>query len=142
MNVSFRVVISEEDLTKAMVVRGIVFCGEQGIPYKIERDQLESSAIHVIGEIGSEPVAAGRVRFLDSHARLERIAVRAPYRSQGIGHKLTEFLVFVARERGYTTCLMNAQAHLESLYVELGFKATGKKFLEADIEHVLMTRED
>ena len=142
MRTSFKVVISEEDLTKAMVVRGIVFCGEQGIAYTIERDEFEANSIHVLGEIEGEPVAAGRVQLLGSYAKLERIAVRLPYRGRGIGHELTEFLVSVAREQGYTSYLVNAQAHLESLYGELGFKATGAKFIEADIEHLQMIRDD
>ena len=142
MKACFRVAASDEDLTKAMVVRGIVFCGEQGIAYSIERDEFETSAIHVLGEIEDEPVAAGRVRLLDEYAKLERIAVRAPYRGQGIGHELTEFLITVARDRGYTSYRMNAQAHLESFYAKLGFRATGERFLEADIEHVLMIKED
>lgn len=142
MTVAFRVATSPEDLTRSMVVRGIVFCGEQGIAYAIERDEFESGAIHVLGEIDEEPVAAGRLRLLDGYAKLERIAVRAPYRGRGIGHQLTDFLISVAREHGYRHYRMNAQCHLQDFYAKHGFRAVGDRFLEADIEHVLMTRED
>ena len=48
----------------------------------------------------------------------------------------------LARERGYSSYRMNAQAHLEKFYRRLGFRAVGEIFLDADIEHVLMVRED
>jgi len=142
MGASFRIAGSPEDQLKAFMVRCIVFCGEQGVPYDIERDEHEASAVHILGEIGGEPVAAGRLRYLPEYAKLERIAVRQPYRDRGIGRELTEFLLSVARERGYSNYRMNAQAHLEAFYGESGFSAVGEKFLEADIEHILMTRDD
>jgi predicted GNAT family N-acyltransferase len=141
MEVSFRIASAPDDQLKSFMVRCLVFCGEQGIPYAIERDEFEASAVHVLGEIGGEPVAAGRLRCLPEYAKLERIAVREAYRGRGIGSALTDFLVCLARERGYSSYRMNAQAHLEAFYSRLGFRAVGEKFIEADIEHLLMVRE-
>lgn len=142
MDVSFTVANSPEDQLKVFMVRWVVFCGEQGVRYDIERDEFEGTATHVLGEIDGEPVAAGRLRCLPGYAKLERIAVRAPYRGRGIGSEITRFLIRVARERGYSSYRMNAQAYLEEFYGRLGFRAVGEMFLEADIEHVLMVRED
>ena len=142
MGALIRVAASSEDRLRSFTVRGIVFCGEQGVPYDIERDEFEDDAVHVLGEIGDEPVAAGRVRFLEDFAKLERIAVRQPYRGQGIGSEVTEFLVTLAQERSYSSYRMHAQSHLETFYGKLGFRAVGEPFLEADIEHLLMVRED
>ena len=142
MEVSLSVASSPEDRLKAFMVRCVVFCGEQGVPYREERDEFENTATHVLGEIGGEPVAAGRLRCLPEYAKLERIAVRAPYRRRGIGAELTLFLLSLARERGYSSYRMNAQAHLEAFYGGLGFRAVGEKFLEAGIAHVLMVRND
>ena len=142
MDVSLKVADSPEDLLKAFMVRWVVFCGEQGVRYDIERDEFEDAATHVLGEIDGEPVAAGRLRCLPDYAKLERIAVRAQYRGRGIGAEVTRLLIKLARERGYSSFHMNAQAHLEEFYGRLGFRAVGDTFLEADIEHVLMVRED
>ncbi len=142
MDVSLKVACSPEDRLKAFMVRWVVFCGEQGVRYNIEHDEFEDTATHVLGEIDGEPVAAGRLRCLPDYAKLERIAVRAPYRGRGIGSEVTTFLVRLARERGHSSYRMNAQAHLAEFYGRLGFKAVGEVFLEADIEHVLMIRED
>ena len=142
MDVSLKVAGSPEDRLKAFMVRWVVFCGEQGVRYDIEHDEFEVTATHVLGEIDGEPVAAGRLRCLPDYAKLERIAVRAPYRGRGIGAEITRFLMKLARERGYSSYRMNAQAHLEEFYGRLGFRAVGGIFLEAGIEHVTMVRED
>ena len=142
MDVSLKVASSSEDQLKAFMVRGVVFCGEQGVRYDIEHDEFDDTATHVLAEIDGEPVAAGRLRCLPDYAKLERIAVRAPYRGRGIGAEITLFLMKLARERGYSSFRMNAQAYLEEFYGRLGFRAVGEIFLEAGIEHVTMVRED
>ena len=142
MDVSLKVAGSPEDRLKAYMVRWVVFCGEQSVRYDIERDEFEDTATHVLGEIDGEPVAAGRLRCLPDYAKLERIAVRAPYRGRGIGAEVTRFLIRLARERGYSSFRMNAQVYLEEFYGRLGFRKVGENFMEAGIEHVPMVRED
>ena len=124
------------------MVRCIVFCGEQHVPYTIERDAFEADAVHIVGELEGAPVAAGRIRCFADHAKLERIAVLRAYRGRGIGAALTRFLVSVARQRGYASYRMHAQVRHASFYARLGFRAVGERFMEADIEHVLMVRDD
>ena len=124
------------------MVRCVVFCEEQDVRYDEERDEFDDTAIHVLGEIDGEPAAAGRLRCLPDYAKLERIAVRASYRSRGIGSEVTRFLLRLAQERGYSSYRMNAQAHLEEFYGRFGFRAVGDIFLDARIEHVLMVRDD
>ena len=133
---------SPEDQMKAMMVRCIVFCGEQGVPYTVERDEFEASAVHILGALEGEPVATGRLRYFPDYAKLERIAVLRPYRKRGIGSELTRFLISVAQERGYSSYRMNAQVRHESFYARLGFHSVGERFMEADIKHVLMVRDD
>ncbi|MCY3022979.1 MAG: GNAT family N-acetyltransferase [Planctomycetota bacterium] len=137
-----RVVENLDDLVKAFVVRGIVFAGEQGISYNLDRDGCDTGAVHVLSELDGEPVAAGRIRFLDGFAKLERIAVRKPYRGRHLGRRLTEFMIAVARKRGFSTCKLHAQAYLEKYYEAHGFKTKGPRFVEAGIEHCLMIRDD
>ena len=124
------------------MVRSIVFCGEQDVPFELEWDEFEDTATHVVGEIEGEPVAAGRIRCLPDCAQLERISVREQYRSRGVGTGLTAFLLSLAQERGYTSYRLNAQDHLQAFYGQFGFRAVGEKFLEAGIVHVPMVRDD
>lgn len=138
----FRIVTSIDDLIKVFIVRGIVFMEEQGVPYRVEHDMYDYSAIHVLGEENGEPFAAGRIRVLGEYAKLERIAVRRSYRGRNLGHKLTEFMISAAQERGFQKCKIHAQAYLIDFYRRHGFEIVGGMFQEAGIDHYLMIRND
>ncbi len=138
----FRIAESPDDRLKAFVVRGIVFVGEQGTSYEIERDEHEDEAIHILGEIDGEPIAAGRIRFLGEQAKLERLAVRKEWRGRGYGDELLAFAMGVARDRGFRKLKLHAQVVAKGFYSRHGFRAVGDTFLEADIEHCLMIREE
>ena len=138
----FRIVKTLDELMKVFIVRGIVFIDEQEVPYSIEMDEHEYSALHILGEIENEPIAAGRLRFMNDWAKLERIAVRKEYRNRGYGHQLVDYMLSVARTRGYHKFRMHVQAHLRDYYGKHGFKVVGDLFKEADIDHYLMVMEE
>jgi predicted GNAT family N-acyltransferase len=138
----FRIVSNQDELIKVFIVRGIVFIEEQRVPYEIEMDEYENSALHILGEKDGQPIAAGRLRFLGDWAKLERIAVRLLFRNQGIGHAIVDYMLQVARERGFCKFKMHAQSHLLDFYSKHGFRAVGDMFKEADIDHYLMIMED
>lgn len=139
---TFRLARSLDDLIKVFIVRGIVFMDEQHVAYREEMDEHEHAAIHILGEIGGEPIAAGRIRFTGSFAKLERLAVRKPYRGRGYGDQLVRFAMDVARGMGFHRFKLNAQVAVRHFYARHGFRVCGENFMEADIEHCPMIRED
>jgi len=138
----FRIATSDDDLRKCFIVRGIVFIEGQNCPYPEEVDEFEADAVHILGEIDGEPVAAARLRFLDDWVKLERIAVRQAWRGRNLGRRLVDFMLEVARTRGYRKFKMHAQTYLCDFYAAHGFRAVGEEFVEAGIDHYLMVRED
>ena len=142
-NKMFQVVTNLEDLMKVFIVRGIVFVEEQGVPYEIEHDAYDLSATHILGEMDGEPFAAGRIRAVGEYAKLERVSsIRKQYRGKGLGHKLTEFMIAVAKEQGFKKFKVHAQAYLADFYQKHGFEIVGDMFKEAGIDHYLMVRDD
>ncbi len=139
---TFRIARSLDDLMKVFMVRAIVFMEEQHIRCREEIDEHEHSALHVLGEIESEPVAAGRIRFLGDSAKLERLAVRKEYRSKGCGSKLLAFMIATARDAGFTRFKLHAQVAARRFYARQGFEVRGEPFLEVNIEHCLMVKEE
>ncbi|RPI03108.1 MAG: GNAT family N-acetyltransferase [Calditrichaeota bacterium] len=137
----FKIVQSLDELIKAFTVRAVVFIGEQHCPYDLEIDEFEHSCIHILGEMGNEPFAAARLRFPGPYAKLERIAVRKEWRGMGYGHQLVDYLVELAKSRGYSLLKMHAQAYLVDFYAKHGFVRHGEMFEEAGIEHFLMVME-
>ena len=138
----FKVVTNLEDLIKVIVVRGIVFVEEQGVPYEIEHDAYDLSATHILGEMDGEPFAAGRIRALGEYAKLERVAIRKSYRGKNLGHKLTDFMISVAKEQGFQKFKVHAQSYLTDFYRKHGFEIVGEMFKEAGIDHYLMIRNN
>ncbi|MES1196246.1 MAG: GNAT family N-acetyltransferase [Steroidobacter sp.] len=141
MNIIYKVCESLDDVVKCIAVRCIVFCGEQNISYLLERDEHDAGAIHILGTVDGEPVAAARLRYLNGYAKLERIAVRAPWRGKSFGLGITQFMIDRAKEQGFTVFKLNAQSHLENFYARLGFSTYGPHFMEAGIDHCPMKLE-
>lgn len=130
----------QEVRQRAFFVRSLVFCGEQSIPYALEYDGLDEEALHILGQIEDEPVAAGRIRNVGHCAKLERIAVRLAWRGKGYGHQLTDFMIQGAEGRGFVQQKIHAQGHLADFYRRHGFRPQGEPFMEAGISHILMLR--
>ncbi|NLP11630.1 GNAT family N-acetyltransferase [bacterium] len=141
-NTRFKIVTTLDELIKAYMVRAIVFLEEQKVSYAEEVDEHEYACVHILGETGGEPMAAGRMRFLGDVAKLERICVRQAWRGQDQGHRLVDFMLDVARQRGFKKFKMHAQSHLTHFYSRHGFQPIGDLFDEAGIPHIMMIKED
>lgn len=137
----FKIVDNMDDLVKVFMVRAIVFMEEQNVVFGEEMDDQEYSALHILGEVDQEPMAAGRIRFLGEYAKLERICVRKAWRGRGVGRELVEYMLRVSREKGFRKFKMHAQAHLTDFYSRHGFQIRGELFYEANIPHYLMICE-
>lgn len=138
----FRIAETSDERLRCLLVRAIVFMEEQQVSCAEEMDGLDPAALQILGEIGSEPVATARIRFFGDCAKLERLAIRKAWRGQGHGDRLLEFMLATARERGYRKFKLHGQERLRTFYEKRGFRAEGDAFLEADIPHLLMRRED
>lgn len=136
----FRTARCLDDLRKVFVVRGIVFVEEQQTSYSLEVDGREHACVHILGEIDAEPFAAGRIRFTEGWAKLERLAVRKAYRGLGYGGRLLSFMLNTARQLGASSFKLHSQLPVRGFYEKYGFQARGDTFLEAGIEHCLMVR--
>jgi len=138
-----RIVKSDEDILKVMVVRGIVFIEEQGVDWEGEIDEFETRSIHFLGECDGQPVAAGRLRMLpEGIAKVERVAVRPAWRGQGYARRMVEAILAEASRQKVSKFKLHAQVYLEDFYASFGFQRQGGIFSECGIDHILMTRED
>jgi len=135
-------VSKDDNWELARDIRQEVFVEEQACPPDEEWDQYDCCARHLVGIVGEEPAATARWRSTIyqgiSVAKLERIAVRKPFRGQGLGRSIVEALIADARSSGFNSFMMHAQAHLCPFYESMGFRSVGDRFMEAGIPHRLM----
>ena len=89
-----------EDSLQAFAVRAACFIGELDVPYSEEFDGHDFGATHIIAYVGDEPVGTVRVRWFQSFAMPERLAVIQRFRGHNIGQLLLERCRKLAESRG------------------------------------------
>ncbi|AOF80489.1 acetyltransferase domain protein [Methyloversatilis sp. RAC08] len=118
-------------------VREAVFIVEQGIPAELEWDTDDATSRHALACVDGAPVACGRL-LPDGH--IGRMAVRAPWRGQGIGRAILDALIDSARQGGLPLLQLHAQMHATGFYERARFTAEGPPFDEVGIVHQRMVR--
>ena len=124
----------ERDLSS---LRRTVFVHEQGVAEDEEWDGADPECRHFLAEDGNG-LAIGTARLMPS-GQIGRMAVLREWRGQGIGARLLKLAVDAARAANCPSVFLHAQSHAVGFYERAGFKATGKPFMEAGIEHCEMT---
>ena len=142
MSPDVRVAESDADREAALVVRRDVFIEEQGVPEEVEMDGKDEDAIHFIATASGDPVGTARLREVGSGVgKVERVAVVADRRDDGIGRELMRTLEATAVERDIDRLVMHAQTHVQAFYLSLDYETTSDVFEEAGIDHVEMEKE-
>jgi predicted GNAT family N-acyltransferase len=131
----------EEFEDAATAVRTAVFVDEQGVSEEAELDGNDSDAVQFLARDGDYPVGTARLRFPEpTVGKVERVAVREPYRGDGVGSELMRAVEAAAREDGATELTLHAQTHVEAFYRQLGYETVSGEFEEAGIPHVEMRK--
>ncbi len=125
-------------MEQAWALRRIVFIEEQGVPEEIELDEDDAIATHVLALAGDTPVGCGRMIPHGDQVKIGRMAVLKERRGEGIGRQILEYLMSLARERGFRYAILHAQTHAEGFYLKCGYQPKGEVFEEAGILHRLM----
>lgn len=136
---------NETQLKECLDIRKEVFVVEQKVPMDLEIDEYDvigDQVHHVLIEVEGEPAATGRlIYYVDNAAKMQRIAVRKEYRSQGIGKVLLLGMEALARELGLTKSVLDAQCQAEPFYKKSGYETISTEpFDDAGIPHVRMTK--
>ncbi|MUK88044.1 GNAT family N-acetyltransferase [Ornithinibacillus sp. L9] len=136
-----KIVETNEEKKHAFQVRTIVFVDEQHVPPEEELDEHDAEAIHFIGYQDDVPIAASRLRFVDSYGKLERICVLKEHRGKSFGKQIIEAMEEVIIDKGYSKAKLNAQTHAEDFYKRLGYQTISGEFMDAGIPHVTMVKD-
>ena len=138
--------MADAHLGQVRAIRNAVFCQEQRVSPAEEWDGLDPACEHFLILDGDDALGTARLRDYtgtdgERWAKIERVAVLAEHRGRKAGWHLMEAVISRARERGFATAILNAQVAVEAFYAALGFVSAGERFVEADIEHIRMTRK-
>ena len=119
------------------LIRREVFIDEQHVPEDLEWDGLDTACRHVLAEErdSGTPVGTGR---LVADGQIGRMAIRKPYRRQGIGHQILQQLIELARRDGHQQVYLHAQVYVVEFYRQAQFEVCSDTFMDAGIPHVTM----
>ncbi len=131
---------SQDELNEALALRHDVFCREQGVPEYEEMDGRDPDGVHLVAVAGNELLGTCRLLFIGRSVQLSRLAVRVDARRRGIATALLALADDEASAAGAKRIVLHAQTYALKLYENAGYRARGRVFVEADIEHVAMEK--
>ncbi|HLH65541.1 MAG TPA: GNAT family N-acetyltransferase [Solirubrobacteraceae bacterium] len=135
-----RPVRDPRELQAAVALRHEVFCVEQGVPAHEELDGHDAQGLHLVAVREGEVLATCRLLFVGPTVQFSRLAVRRSERRRGIATALLREADERARAGGARRIVLHAQTYARALYEAAGYRARGRAFVEAGIEHIAMEK--
>jgi predicted GNAT family N-acyltransferase len=130
-----------DEMTALLALRHDVFCIEQGVPEREELDGRDDDAIHLVAVSSGELLGTCRVLMVGTTAQFSRLAVRPSARRRGIATALLAAADDETRIQGGRRLVLHAQTYARRLYDAAGYRARGRVFIEAGIEHIAMEKQ-
>ncbi|MFV0237337.1 MAG: GNAT family N-acetyltransferase [Flavobacteriales bacterium] len=138
---------SWEELTKKefhdiIQLRETVFIVEQNCSY-LDVDGKDEQSYHLFLYKQNQIVAYSRLIpkgiSYDTGLSIGRVVVSPPFRRQQLAQNMMEIAIQHALELfKEDTIIISAQTYLLKFYTRLGFKPTGKEYLEDNLPHIKM----
>lgn len=132
--------VYDEFCDDAKKIRTDVFVNEQG--FKIEFDDTDNKAKHIVGYDDDKPVAVCRC-FYDCDRKsymVGRIAVIKECRGMHYGDEILSFAEQKIKEDGGKSISISAQLRVSVFYEKQGYKREGEEYYDEYCPHVLMTK--
>lgn len=129
------------DLESAFAIRRKVFVEEQHVDAREEYDEFEETSTHFLARADGTPCGTARWRRTSNGVKMERFAVLADFRGQGVGKALVKTVlddVFSQQPEPIERIYLHAQLAAMPLYAGFGFIPVGPIFEEAGIQHYKM----
>jgi len=129
--------ISTSDEKKICLdIRYQVFVKGQNVPLEEEVDGKDDESEHYLLFVNKQPVGTARVRYLDSTAKIERVAILDAFQGKGYGKQLMQAILRdLQNTPGITKAKLGAQSYAISFYEKLGFSICSDEYLDAGIPH-------
>jgi ElaA protein len=133
--------LTTNQLYSILKLRAEVFVVEQNCAYQ-DLDNKDNKALHLIGEINNEIIAYTRIFKKGDYftnSSIGRVLVKKEFRKKELGKAIMEKSIEIIKKNTKEEKIeISAQKYLTKFYKDLGFKKTGKEYLEDNIPHIKM----
>jgi ElaA protein len=138
--------LTVDELYAILRLRSEVFVVEQNCIF-LDMDNNDQKAFHTIGFLGEEVVATTRLFdkniMYDGYQSIGRVVGSPRHRGLGIGKALMQYSIQECeRLFGKGPIKIGAQLYLKKFYNEQGFEQSGEVYIEDEIDHIPMIREE
>lgn len=130
-----------QHLYDVLRLRQDIFIIEQNCIYD-DIDGLDTESEHILlhttrnGVIGYLRIVPPNIKFREYS--LGRIAIKKSHRGMGLGKKIVERGIDTVLSKGACSIRIEAQAHLERFYKNIGFRTVSDIYSVDDIPHMQM----
>ena len=133
--------LTTNQLYSILKLRAEVFVVEQNCAYQ-DLDNKDNKALHLTGEINNEIIAYTRIFKKGDYftnSSIGRVLVKKEFRKKELGKVIMEKSIEIIKKNNKEEKIeISAQKYLTKFYKDLGFKKTGKEYLEDNIPHIKM----
>lgn len=133
--------LSADQLYEILRLRAEIFVVEQNCAYQ-DIDLKDQKAIHLTGEINKKIIAYTRIFKKGDYfnnSSIGRVLVKKDYRKKDYGKVIMKKSIEIIKtDPEEEEIELSAQKYLTEFYSDLGFKKTGKEYLEDNIPHIKM----
>lgn len=134
--------LTTQELFQIYQARTAVFVVEQQCPYQ-EVDAIDLEATHLWLAVNHKLVAYARIYLQHQAIHFGRVLVIPEYRHQGIAKQLLDqILHFISNTFPNKPIVIQAQHYLQAFYQQYGFIVTSEVYLEDNIPHIDMCKNN
>ncbi|WP_133128822.1 GNAT family N-acetyltransferase [Legionella nagasakiensis] len=135
-HIAIKKVSDLQDIQTCLDIRKLVFVEGQNVPLHEEVDGKDKDSEHYLLTLDKKPAGTARIRYIEDIAKIERVAILAKYRGQGLGkYMMQTILADLIQNKRITMAKLGAQTHAIPFYETLGFEVCSEVYLDAGIPH-------
>ncbi|MHB8259432.1 MAG: GNAT family N-acetyltransferase [Bacteroidia bacterium] len=133
--------LSVNELYDFLHLRQQIFVVEQNCIY-LDADGADKECLHLLGFVNNKIVGYARIipkGISYKTPSIGRVVIDEKYRGKGYAYKIMEEAIRIAVEKFKTKKItISAQLYLKEFYESIGFKVSGKVYLDCDLPHLKM----
>ena len=133
--------LSAHELYTLLQLRNEVFIVEQHCVYQ-DLDDKDQQSFHLCGWLNDALVAYARIipqGIAFEEVSIGRVCTSPSYRKNGAGRILMQHAIELAlKQFNVSEIKIGAQLYLDAFYASLGFRQSGKEYIEDGIPHIPM----
>lgn len=139
LNIKVHLIQNKNELDDMYYQRWLVLRAPLGMERGTEKDKYDDSAIHLVAVCDRNVIGSARLRELSAElGSIAYVSVLPNFQNQGIGTKLIQELIEIAKEKNLRTLRVMTRLNALEFYKRLGFLEKGTPFEYLDIPHTFM----